>query len=108
MPRTAAAAADLTGASGSGATRRSPLSAYFGRMRGSKRTVNQQRKLSAVPLTFLAAFLGIYLISIPALFPSWPMSTKLFLVGSFGATALLLYAAPRVEFAQPRNVVAGQ
>ncbi|HXA32315.1 MAG TPA: HPP family protein [Acidimicrobiales bacterium] len=99
---------DQTVPTGVDTTRRSPLSVYFGRMRGSRRTLSQQRKLSAVPLTFLAAFLGIYLISIPALFPSWPMSTKLFLVGSFGATALLLYAAPRVEFAQPRNVVAGQ
>jgi CBS-domain-containing membrane protein len=108
VPGTAGAAADLTGLSVGGVIHRSPLSHYFGRMRGSRRTVSQQRRLSAVPLTFLAAFLGIYLISIPAMFPSWPMSTKLFLVGSFGATALLLYAAPRVEFAQPRNVVAGQ
>jgi CBS-domain-containing membrane protein len=107
-PGTTVPAADLTAPTGAGATRRSPLTAYLGRMRGSKRTVNQQRKLSAVPLTFLAAFLGIYVISIPALFPSWPVSTKLFLIGSFGASALLLYAAPRVEFAQPRNAVTGQ
>jgi CBS domain-containing membrane protein len=77
-------------------------------MRGSRRTARQQRKLSAVPLTFVAAFLAIYLISIPALFPSWPVSTKLFLIGSFGASGLLLYAAPRAEFAQPRNTLAGQ
>ncbi|MGA7420700.1 MAG: HPP family protein [Acidimicrobiales bacterium] len=64
--------------------------------------------MSAVPLTFAATFIGIYLISIPALFPSWPLSTKLFLVGSFGASAVLLFAAPRAEFAQPRNAVAGQ
>jgi CBS-domain-containing membrane protein len=70
--------------------------------------VIQQRRLSAVPLTFAATFIGIYLISIPALFPSWPLATKLFLVGSFGASAVLLFAAPRAEFAQPRNAVAGQ
>jgi CBS-domain-containing membrane protein len=104
-PGTTGAAVDRAGTEG---IRRSPLSAYVGRMRGSKRTVNQQRKLSAVPLTFVAAFLGIYVISIPALYPSWPVSTKLFLIGSFGASALLLYAAPRAEFAQPRNAVAGQ
>ena len=91
-----------------GSKPRLPLTAYIGRMRGSPRTVYQQRRLSAVPLTFAASFIGIYLISIPALFPSWPVSTKLFLVGSFGASAVLLFAAPRAEFAQPRNAVAGQ
>lgn len=91
-----------------GSQPRMPLTVYFGRMRGAPRTVTQQRRLSAVPLTFAATFIGIYLISIPALFPSWPLSTKLFLVGSFGASAVLLFAAPRVEFAQPRNAVAGQ
>lgn len=91
-----------------GSQRRLPLIVYLGRMRGSTRAVYQERKLSAVPLTFAATFIGIYLISIPALFPSWPLSTKLFLVGSFGASAVLLFAAPRAEFAQPRNAVAGQ
>lgn len=91
-----------------GSTARLPLTAYLGRMRGAPRTVSQQRKLSAVPLTFAGTFIGIYLISIPALFPSWPLSTKLFLVGSFGASAVLLFAAPRAEFAQPRNAIAGQ
>jgi CBS-domain-containing membrane protein len=84
------------------------MTVYFGRMQGAPRTVSQQRRLSAVPLTFAGTFIGIYLISIPALFPSWPLSTKLFLVGSFGASAVLLFAAPRAEFAQPRNAVAGQ
>ena len=85
-----------------------PLIVYLRRMRGSTRTVSQQRRLSAIPLTFAGTFIGIYLISIPAMFPSWPLSTKLFLVGSFGASAVLLFAAPRAEFAQPRNAVAGQ
>jgi CBS-domain-containing membrane protein len=91
-----------------GSNPRLALRLYLGRMRGSPRTVTQQRRLSAVPLTFAATFIGIFLISIPALFPSWPLSTKLFLVGSFGASAVLLFAAPRAEFAQPRNAVAGQ
>ena len=70
--------------------------------------MHQQRKLSAVPLTFCATFVGIFLISIPSMYPSWPMSTRLFLIGSFGASAALLYAAPRAEFAQPRNALFGQ
>jgi CBS-domain-containing membrane protein len=91
-----------------GSQPRLSLTVYLRRMRGAPRTVSQQRRLSAIPLTFGATFIGIYLISIPALFPSWPLSTKLFLVGSFGASAVLLFAAPRAEFAQPRNAVAGQ
>lgn len=86
-----------------GSKARVPLTAYLGRMRGSPRTVSQQRRMSAVPLTFAGTFIGIYLISIPALFPSWPLSTKLFLVGSFGASAVLLFAAPRAEFARKRR-----
>ncbi len=33
--------------------------------------------------------------------------STLYLVGSFGATAVLIYAAPRAELSQPRNVVGG-
>jgi CBS-domain-containing membrane protein len=55
-----------------------------------------------------AAFVGIYLISLPQLYPSWPLSTKLFLIGSFGASAALLYGAPHSPFAQPRHLVLGQ
>jgi len=32
---------------------------------------------------------------------------SLFLVGSFGASAVLIYGAPQVEYAQPRNLVGG-
>ena len=32
---------------------------------------------------------------------------RLFLIGSFGATAVLLYAAPQAAFSQPRNVLGG-
>lgn len=31
-----------------------------------------------------------------------------FLIGSFGASAVLLYAAPSVPYSQPRNVLGGQ
>ena len=31
----------------------------------------------------------------------------LFLIGSFGASAVLLYGAPMTEFSQPRNVIGG-
>jgi CBS-domain-containing membrane protein len=36
------------------------------------------------------------------------MSTKFFLIGSFGASAVLLFGAPRAPLAQPRSLVLGQ
>jgi CBS-domain-containing membrane protein len=88
--------------------RPSPLVVYFGRMRGTAlRSVTRQR-VSVVVLTWAAAAIGIFLISTPSLYPGLPLSTKLFLIGSFGASAALLYGAPHSEFAQPRNLVVGQ
>jgi CBS-domain-containing membrane protein len=73
----------------------------------TSRTVTRQH-LSVVLLTWGAAAIGIFLISIPSLYPGLSLSTKLFLIGSFGASAALLYGAPHSEFAQPRNLVVGQ
>ena len=36
-----------------------------------------------------------------------PTNTDYILIGSFGATAVLLYAAPAAHLAQPRNVIGG-
>src|SRR5882724_6870010 len=89
--------------------RPSPLAVYFGRMRG-KRSETATRRVRApiVIVTWCAGFVGIYLISIPSLYPDMAISTKLFLIGSFGASAALLYAAPMSDFAQPRNLLVGQ
>jgi CBS domain-containing membrane protein len=84
-----------------------PFGTYVGRMRGSARSTSRP-PLSAVAAAFCAAFIGIFLISVPSLWPGWPLSAKLFLIGSFGASAALLYAAPRSELAQPRNLLLGQ
>lgn len=57
---------------------------------------------SELLLTSLGTMLGIGLL---AFFTSY---TKLiFLVPPFGASAVLLYAAPTVALAQPRNVIGG-
>ena len=53
-------------------------------------------------VTALGSFLGIGFIAILAEYYQLP-----FLVPSFGATAVLLYAACHVPMAQPRNVVGG-
>lgn len=53
----------------------------------------------------IGAFFGIYIISIF----STTISTHdgFFLLGSFGASAVLIYGAPEVAFSQPRNLIGG-
>lgn len=56
--------------------------------------------------TFLGSFIGIGLIGfINSL--KFPPSDNLFLIGSFGATAVLLYGATNSPLAQPRNLIGG-
>jgi CBS-domain-containing membrane protein len=88
--------------------RPSPLAVYIGRMRGTRTPTRTRQPVSVVCLSWAAAALGIFLISIPSLYDNVPISTRLFLIGSFGASAALLYGAPHSDFAQPRNLVVGQ
>ncbi len=64
--------------------------------------------MSVLILSWAGAAIGIFLIAIPSLYVDLPLSTRLFLVGSFGASAALLYGAPHSDFAQPRNLIVGQ
>jgi CBS domain-containing membrane protein len=86
----------------------SPLAVYFARMRGTRSRTTTRQPVSVVVLSWSAAAIGIFLISIPSLYDNLPVSTRLFLIGSFGASAALLYGAPHSDFAQPRNLVVGQ
>ena len=84
------------------------MAVYFGRMRGTGSRTKTRQPISVLFLSFAAAAIGILLIAIPSLYPGIPLSTRLFLVGSFGASAALLYGAPHSDFAQPRNLIVGQ
>lgn len=86
--------------------RRDWLTVYLGRMKGTRRPVTRQ-PLLVVVRSWCAAFVGIFLVTVPTLYLDLPASARLFLIGSFGATAVLLYAAPRSDLAQPRNLVGG-
>jgi CBS-domain-containing membrane protein len=77
-------------------------------MQGTKTRTTSRLPPSVLLLSWCAAALGIFLISIPSLYDNLPISTRLFLIGSFGASAALLYGAPHSDFAQPRNLVIGQ
>ena len=60
------------------------------------------------PLQILVAWLGAFagialVVLLVELFPGM----QLLVIGSFGASAVLLFAAPRAPFSQPRNLIGG-
>lgn len=82
------------------------LYGYFNRMRGLEAPPSRAR-LSHVIWSGIGAFLGIYLISVLHTYMFISESDTLFLVGSFGASAVLIYAVPQAELSQPRNLIGG-
>lgn len=60
--------------------------------------------LTQVAVAWLGAFAGIALLA--ALVDLLP-GLQLLVIGSFGASAVLLYAAPKAAFSQPRNLIGG-
>ena len=63
--------------------------------------------LSKVAWSWLGAFLGIYCVAILNRFTELDALHSMYLVGSFGASSVLLYGAPQADFSQPRNVIGG-
>lgn len=60
--------------------------------------------LAGVVVAWLGAFFGIGLL---AMVITYLPGLKLLVIGSFGASAVLLYAAPKAPFSQPRNLIGG-
>ncbi len=75
-------------------------------MRGMEKSP-ARKPLSKIAWSWLGAFVGMYSISLLGNYFQLTNFDQLFLVGSFGASAVLIYGAPRVEYAQPRNLVGG-
>lgn len=57
--------------------------------------------------SFLGSFLGILVIERVGYLAGLNGFDHLFLIGSFGASAVLVYGVPMAEFSQPRNVIGG-
>jgi CBS domain-containing membrane protein len=55
--------------------------------------------------TFLGAFTGIALLGYMQ--QAFPMTDRVFLIGSFGASCVLIFGATDSPLAQPRNVLGG-
>lgn len=77
---------------------------YGRRMRAYHRCPPRQRA-SRIAWSGIGAFCGILAVSLLANAP-WTIG-HIFLIGSFGASAVLLYGAPLADFSQPRNLVGG-
>ncbi|MEL0099325.1 MAG: HPP family protein [Opitutae bacterium] len=58
-------------------------------------------------VSFLGGFLGIFLIEQLGRLLDFGDKISLFLIGSFGASAVLAYGAPQAPFSQPRNIIGG-
>ena len=58
-----------------------------------------------VIIAWLGALAGIGIVAFLAGW--WSRPAALMLIGSYGASAVLLYGAPRSPFAQPRNLIGG-
>lgn len=76
------------------------------RMKGGEQCP-PRKSFSKIAWSWLGAFTGIYLISVISRLTYFNIVDNFFIVGSFGASAVLLYAAPQVEYSQPRNLLGG-
>lgn len=59
-------------------------------------------------LSWLGGFLGVAAVGYLSEWLAFRGVSQMFLIGSFGATAVLLYGAPSVPYSQPRNLLGGQ
>ena len=83
---------------------RTMLKPYVAKMRGGPLKRGRPHVADAL-WSWLGAFLGMALIG--WLSSHYLAVSSLLLVGSFGATSVLLYGAPHSPLAQPRNVLGG-
>lgn len=76
------------------------MKVYLRRMK-TKTLCPEKRSKKQIVWSWLGSFTGIYLLNFIS------SEYSIFLIGSFGATAVLLYGAPDSDFAKPRNLLGG-
>lgn len=79
---------------------------YFQRMKGGGSS-QPAKPISDILWSGLGAFLALFTITYFTQYISSNQMDGFFLVGSFGASAVLIYGAPHLEFSQPRNFLGG-
>ena len=66
-----------------------------------------RKPFNKIVWSWIGAFIGIYLITILNGILDINAVDSIFLIGSFGASAVLIYGVPMAEFSQPRNLIFG-
>lgn len=82
------------------------MKSYFQKMKGGPRTLTK-KPLSEIFWAWIGSFLGIYAVWWLNNFIGLQEDANLFLIGSFGASAVLIYGVPMGELSQPRNLIGG-
>lgn len=82
------------------------ISAYFRKMRGTTRGSPPRVSNAEIVWSWIGAFLGIATVAWVDQFFFTGTDLSL-MIGSFGASAVLVYGAVRSPLAQPRNLVGG-
>jgi len=79
---------------------------YLGKMRGGKQAP-PRAPMHEIFWSALGAFIGIFSIYYIGHYQALHLVDSLFLVGSFGATGVLVYGIPNSPYSQPRNIIGG-
>ncbi len=82
------------------------MKSYFRKMKGGPRTLTK-KPLSEIFWAWIGSFLGIYAVWWLNHFIGIQEDANMFLIGSFGASAVLIYGVPMGELSQPRNLIGG-
>jgi len=83
------------------------MKSFFARMK-SKGECGPRKPWTQIVWSWLGALVGISMIGMCAPFVArWSGLDGTYVIGSFGAAAVLVYGAPLAEFSQPRNLLLG-
>jgi CBS-domain-containing membrane protein len=78
-----------------------PLNTYFSKMRGGA-ACPPRASIRHIAISWLGGCLAIGVVAYMAI-----MTNTTLMLGSFGATCVLVFGFPESPFSQPRNVIAG-
>lgn len=106
-PPSAGVVTDLSAGDRHRARQRAWLEAYLHRMRGTTHASPPRVHGTEILWSSIGAFVGILAVAGVNLLILTESGDHLPLIGSLGASAVLVYGAPRSPLAQPRNLVGG-